>query len=276
MRILGLLLILTANLLQAEDVPGVVLPLPAHEPQQAPEAPPTPVPAPLEAGGTETSADRVKMEPKKGPETYDELTLRDGSVYEKCRVIRADPDALLVEHSRGMARLSLFELPVTVQEEWGFDPFKATEHFKAEAARQRGLRWRLFWERQEYESEQARQQDEERLLATAAREWIPVEATVLQRLEDGSLVARCQQVTFKKTKTKSTLGFEIDGPPKRTLVPFGNGPLILRVAVSSGAPPNTGSVWKGFVHPVSEGEMSYHTRGQSYQAPAHAAAPAKP
>ena len=276
MRNLGLVLFLTIGMGKADGGGGIALPLPLPQAVPQVEAEPSSAPPVSEVTTEKTAEERVEHEPKKGPDAYDKLTLRDGSVFEKCRVIRADPDALLVEHSRGMARLSLFELPASVQEEWGFDPFKATEYFKAETARQRELRWRMFWERQQYESEQAQQEDEQRLMATAAREWVPVEATVLKRLEGGSMVASCKRVTFKKTKTKSTLGFEIDGPPKRVLVPFGDGPIVLRIAVSADSGEKSGSVWKGYVHPISEGQISYRSRGQSFTAPAHAATPAEP
>lgn len=212
--------------------------------------------------------------PRKGPAAYDELVTRDGSVYRECRVVRAEPDALLVEHTEGMARLSFFDLPERVQGEWGFDPFKAMEHFKAEKERERTLRWRLFWERQQHESEQAREADEERLRRLAAREWVPVEARILGRTADGeSLVAICHRITFQPTKARSTLGSVIDGPPKRVLQAFAESPVVLRLAVATENPPLAGDKWKGYLEPQSDSTSTYRLQGQLHQAAVHAAVP---
>ncbi len=216
--------------------------------------------------------------PKQGPDHYEKLTTRDGGVYKDCQVIRADPAALLVKHTTGMARLSFFDLSEEVQAEWGFDPFLAMKVFKAENERERALRWRLFWERQQYESDQARQETEQRLRDTARREWIPVEATVLARIEDEDgpgFVAECWRVTFRKTKTRSTLGFEIDGPPKRVLMPLREGAVILRPAISSDPMPRVGGAWSGYVDPDSEGKGSYPYAGAAVPAATFSVIPAK-
>ncbi|MCB1230005.1 MAG: hypothetical protein KDN19_07060 [Verrucomicrobiae bacterium] len=207
-----------------------------------------------------------------GPRAYDSLTAKDGTVYQDCKVIRAEPSALLVRHRGGMARLSFFDLPESVQQEWGFDPFAAMEHYKAENERERALRWKLFWERQEYESEQARIAAEEKLRDTAEREWIPVEGVVISRIEGGAaIVARCSRVTFQKTKTKSTLGFEIDGPPKRVLVPFAEKAVILHIAVPADHLPPAGGKWRGYVDPIAEGGGSYRYRGSEIPADIYSA-----
>jgi hypothetical protein len=207
--------------------------------------------------------------------TYPELTLKDGRIYRDCRVVRVEPDALLVKHQGGMARLSLFELPEAIQKEHGFDPFAAMEHARAEMERQRELRWKLFWEKQEYESGQARIAEHEAIMREAAREWIPVEATIVQRLGDGVVLARCRRIAFETTKTKSTLGFIVDGPPKRVLVNFGESALALRFAVPVEKAPAVGAVWKGYVHPASEGTLDFKYRGVSQSAAAHLAVPVK-
>jgi len=269
----------------------------AGEPASAPAAdrPALPLPKPGSesgtAGGSGTAAKEKEVEShrggeaasapspagvtKKGPEHYDELTTRKGGTYRDCRVIRVEPDALLIEHTGGVARLSLFDLPAAVQEEWGFDPFRAMEYFKATAEKDRKLKWRLFWERQQYESAQARKEERKRLLAKAVKEWVPVEASISQRLEDGSVVANCQRITFEKTKMKSTLGFIVDGPPKRVLVPFSREAVVLRFVVPPAEPPAVGSKWKGYVAPVSDGKVTYGYHGVEISSPVHLAAAPK-
>ncbi len=238
----------------AEEASNPALPLPTP----AVEEPAVPAPPPL-----------------KGPESYGELVTRDGTLYRNCKVVRSEPDALLVEHAGGMARLSFFDLPEKVQGEWGFDPFKAMEHFKAEKERERALRWRLFWERQQYESEQARQADEARLREEAAREWVPVEARILGRSADGEgFVAVCQRITFQPTKTRSTLGSVIDGPPKRVLQPFSDRPVVLRVAVTLEIAPLAGDKWNAYVEPASDGVSTYRMEGRNHEASVHYAVPA--
>lgn len=236
------------------------------------------VTGPSPAARAETTVPTPPAAPAAGaekPVDYPELKLKNGKTYLDCRVVRIEPDALLVQHRGGMARLSLFEMPEAIQKAHGFDPFAAMEHARAEMDRQRELRWKLFWEKQEYESGQARVAEQEAILREAAREWVPVEATILRRLDDGVVLASCRRVAFEKTKTKSTLGFVIDGPPRRVLVDFGDGPLALRFAVPIGDTPASGSVWKGYVHPVSQGAMDFTLRGTRQSAAAHLAAPAK-
>lgn len=218
------------------------------------------------------------LEPTKGvkpPTSYAEIVLKDGRVFRSCEVIRSEPDALHVKHQGGVARLSFFDLPESIQREHGFDPVVAMRHARAEMDRQRDLKWKLFWERQNYESEQARQAEYEAIAREAAREWVPVEATILRRLGPDAVLASCRRITFEKTTTKSTLGFTVDGPPRRVLVDFGDGPLALRFAVPPGDVPAGGGVWKVFVHPVSDGEISFEVSGSTAKAGAHRVVPAK-
>ncbi|MCB1089589.1 MAG: hypothetical protein KDM63_21295, partial [Verrucomicrobiae bacterium] len=172
-------------------------------------------------------------------------------------------------------RVSLFDLPEEVQKEFGFDPFVAMDHAKATMESQREIRWKLFWERQQYESEQAKLAEQDAIQRAAEREWIPVEATVIQKLGADAVLARCERVTFEKTTTKSTLGFTIDGPPRRVLVKYGEAPLVLRFAVPLERFPSVGQVWKGYVNPVAIGEVEFKFRGVGQKSAAHQAAPAK-
>jgi hypothetical protein len=211
--------------------------------------------------------------PAKGAEpaavSYTELKTRDGKVFHDCKVVRTEPDALVVEHRGGVARLSLFDLPEAVQQAHGFDPFAAMEFYKARADWQQDLKWKLFWEKQAHEADQAKAADLEAMLRTAEAEWVPVEATVIQRLGDGAVLARCRRVVFERTRAKSTLGFDIEGPPRRKLVDFGDGAIVLRMV----APVEIGADWKGYVNPVSDGAHAFTYRGVPQSASAHRAAP---
>lgn len=240
---------------ETESVPPAkepALPLPGKTPPPGEPSDPPPAPqlAPL----------------KQGPDFYEKLTTKNGAEFFQCKVLRAVPSGLVVEHTKGVARLSFFDLPETVQKEWGFDPFAAMDHFKAEEERERQARWRMFWEKQQYESEQARLSDEERLRELAEREWIPIEATVISRADGGeTLVALCRRVVFEKTKKKSTLGFEIDGPLRRSLVLLKDDPLLLKMAIPGDESKVVGQTWKGYLDPVSKAEGSYVLRGGRFQ-----------
>lgn len=214
-------------------------------------------------------------ETKKGPSRYDKLSVKDGTVYRDCRVVKIEHDGLLVAHAGGMAKLSFFDLPESVQVEWGFDPFRAMAFYRENVEKERALRWRLFWERQHFESEQAKLEDSDRLWQKARREWVPVEAEVIQVVGEGRFLARCKRVTFQATKTKSTLGFIVDGPPKRVLVPLPGSPMILKLSVEGARTPSRGTTWRGFVHPSSEGKGSYRVKGAAGSASIHAASPAE-
>lgn len=238
------------------------------EPARAAEAPlPVligPVPPGLEpAGGV------------KPPTSYPEIVMKDGRVYRGCEVLRREPDALHVKHQSGVARLSFFDLPESIQREHGFDPVVAMRHARAEMDRQRDLKWKLFWERQNYESEQARVAEYEAIAREAAREWVPVEATILRRLGPDAVLASCRRITFEKTTTKSTLGFTVEGPPRRVLVDFGDGPIALRFAVPPGTVPGRGGVWQVYVYPVSDGESTFEVSGATAKAGTHRVVPAK-
>ena len=92
----------------------------------------------------------------------------------------------------------------------------------------------------------------------------------MRLLGDDAVLARCKRVVFEKTKAKSKLGFEIDGPPRRKLVDFAKSQVVLKLL----APGEVGTTWKGYVNPVSEGTHAFESGGVSQSAPAHRAATA--
>lgn len=265
--LLGLLLPMPGRA-QAKEAPGI------PETESAPALVAAPDEKPL-LPETSDSDSKGESDESMQPDRYEKLTLKDGTSFLDCRIIRAEPDGLLVEHSAGVAKLSFFDLSEAVQAEWGFDPFRAMDFYKASQETERAQRWRLFWERQQFESEQAKKRDQELLQEKAEREWIPVEAEVIRKVDEIRFLARCKRITFQPTKTRSKLGFEIDGPPKRVLIPFAKGPVILQLAVEGSKLPKPGETWKGFVHPNGAGQETYSVRGVPGSARTHLAAPAK-
>ncbi|MCP5539568.1 MAG: hypothetical protein H7A53_03980 [Akkermansiaceae bacterium] len=207
------------------------------------------------------------------PARFESLKTTKGKEYRDCVLVRAEPDALVIRHAGGMARVSFFELPKEIQDRFGFDPFEAIEAMNQLNRRNRETRWRMFWERQKHEAEQAELADARSLVATAESEWVPVEASVIQVFADGSFLASCQRVVFEPTKTKSKLGFEIDGPPRRKLVKFGSGRLVLRPELSA-EKPSLAKTWKGYLCPWPEGKRDVSYRGTRTEFPSHRAVPA--
>ena len=187
------------------------------------------------------------------PTRFESLRTDEGVEYLDCQVVRVEPDALVVRHRKGVARISFFDLPREIRETFHFDPFVAIEHYRQETERQREVRWQTFWEKQRHEAEAAEAEDRKKLIEEAYAEWIPVEAQVVRPVADGFL-ARCQRVTFEKTTKRSKLGFLVEGPPKRKLVEFAGGsPILLRLVRRPGEDlPKRNTTWKGYVAPVAE------------------------
>ena len=71
--------------------------------------------------------------PAADPESLGDLTLKDGRTLRKASVLRAEPDALRLEHATGVSRIPFEDLPDSIQRKFGFDPAKAAAHRKAAA-----------------------------------------------------------------------------------------------------------------------------------------------
>jgi hypothetical protein len=59
------------------------------------------------------------------------LTTKSGKVYEKARIMAADPDGIRIVHADGAAKVPFTEISEALQKEHGYDPAKAAE-FKIE------------------------------------------------------------------------------------------------------------------------------------------------
>ena len=66
-------------------------------------------------------------------ESLGDLSLKDGRTLRKAAVLRAEPDALRLEHTTGVSRIPFEDLPDSIQQKFGFDPAKAAAHRKAAA-----------------------------------------------------------------------------------------------------------------------------------------------
>ena len=127
-----------------------------------------------------TDTKREGSEKTSPPKAFEKLVSEDGTEYFDCKVVRVEPDALILHHRKGVARLSFFDLPRETREAFDFDPFAAIEHYRKENERQRQLRWQNFWEKQRYEAELAEKEANKKVIEEALSEWIPVEAKVTQ------------------------------------------------------------------------------------------------
>ena len=170
------------------------------------------------------------------------LVTKKGKVYYNWKVKRVETDALTIEHSKGIARVSFFELDEKMREEHGFDPVEALKKYKLDQKRKREEKWKRFWERQKFESVEEEKKERESLVKTAKTDWMPVEATVIRRDEKGAYV-RAKKIKFVPTTVKSTLGFDVEGPPRKTLVRMTPDVIFIQTTEFSGV------YWKGYLEP---------------------------
>ncbi|MDF1815203.1 MAG: hypothetical protein P1V20_23585 [Verrucomicrobiales bacterium] len=179
-----------------------------------------------------------------------EFTTKKGVTLTNCKVKRVETDALIVEHDDGIAKVSFFDVSKELQDKHGFDPVAAMDKYRRDLKVQRDLKWKRFWEGQEHESKMAAREQREKFLKTAKETWIPIEADIQQVKSGGAYVA-ASRITFVPTKTKSALGFEIDGPPRKKLVPFQ--PRVIFIE----APGITGKKWLGYLEPTAHGTTNH-------------------
>lgn len=187
---------------------------------------------------------------------YPELRTSEGKVYTDCKVKKVEVDALIFEHREGMARVSFFDLDESIRDEYDFDPVAAMEKYKRDKAVQRELKWKRFWEKQKAESDRAERMAQAEFLKVVKTTWMPIEASVLGR-QSGGLFVRAKRIKFVPTKTRSTLGFEIDGPPRKTLVPVGGGVIFIDSTEVSG------ERWLGYLEPQPNGTVAHPEFPQS-------------
>jgi hypothetical protein len=179
---------------------------------------------------------------------YPELVTKKGEIFRKVTVLRVDPDALLVRHEGGMARVSLFDLGPEVRARYDFDPVEALKRYQADLAVQREQRQTAVLEAEKRRAAAIRVEAAREQFEVAKVEWAPVEAEVLAIREEGALL-RASRIVLVPTQVRSTLGFLNPGPPKRVLEPFSGRPVLL---LDRPAALKRGDQWKGYLNPLAE------------------------
>lgn len=195
---------------------------------------------------------------------YPVLKTEKGEVYRNCFVKKVDPDGLVLQHSEGVAHVSFFELSADIQEKYDFDPVAALQEYKTRIAQQRETRKELLIEAEKFKAAEARADAVRKLYQVAKVDWIPAEGRIVAIREDGIFV-RAQQVVMVPTTVISTLGFENEGPPKRTLQNFGDGLTYLRIEDHEPRIDTwkRGSKWKGYIEPVTLEKTTFVSSDES-------------
>ncbi len=176
-------------------------------------------------------------------DTYPEIITKKGAKYTACAVKRVEADALTITHSKGVARISFFDLDESWHRKYDFDPVAALQKYKVDKQQQRDLRWKQFWAKQKVEASRAQAHEKAEFKKKVLAEWIPVEAAVLGRNEKG-IFAEALQIRMVPTTVKSSLGIERPGPPRKTLVPLTDGVIFIETTEVSGA-----NRWLGYLEP---------------------------
>lgn len=162
--------------------------------------------------------------------------------------MRVEPDALVVRHAGGMARVSLFDLGPELQARYDFDPVIALKQYEADLAIQREKEKTAVLETEKRRAAAIRAEAAREQLELAKNEWVPVEAEVLAIRDEGALL-RASRIVLVPTQVRSTLGFLNPGPPKRVLEPFSGRAVLL---IDPPAELKPGDRWKGYLNPLAE------------------------
>ncbi|MBN1863818.1 MAG: hypothetical protein JW808_02835 [Victivallales bacterium] len=84
------------------------------------------------------------------------LTLADGTVFKNPYVISHDPAALEIGHDNGIQRVPFTELPLELQQKYGYSPEKAQKFEEEQAVRREELK-----KKQAVEAQEKQKQDEQ-------------------------------------------------------------------------------------------------------------------
>ena len=136
---------------------------------------------------------------------FEKLETIDNKVYEQVTVRKIEPDSLLIEHRIGIARISLFDLPIKIQEQYEFDPDEAIEHYKQREAEQRALRKEMLLKRVEHQAAEEAKTREKNLERLAKAQWIPVRAKIVA-IKGNNALAHVDRVVIVPTRTKTVFG----------------------------------------------------------------------
>ncbi|MEC5126342.1 hypothetical protein VSU19_06245 [Verrucomicrobiales bacterium BCK34] len=173
----------------------------------------------------------------------------DQRSFEACKLVRAEPDALLIRHSKGIARLPFALLNSSLKEAFNYDPDAAYEAAYAHYKKEQQLR---KWKFREEETVRAMRKMEV-ISETIKSTWIPVETTVIRSTEKGIYVAPME------IGSNDSSG--------RILRPFRDRLLFLPEN-SLGLQP--GSLWMGYICPRPD-DTVLDLNGEMFTVPFHQA-----
>ncbi len=127
-----------------------------------------------------------------------ELTI-GSKTYTGVSLTSTDPDGISIAHSGGVAKIPFEKLPPDLQTKFGFDPQKAADFRKQEAARQHALATRQAQEVAEAKADTAKKQElEKRIKNEAVEKYIEV----VQVLPDGVLADPLESVNESSELTR--------------------------------------------------------------------------
>lgn len=188
------------------------------------------------------------------PDQFEVLTTVDGKKYYDCTVKRVEVDGLFIEHRDGIGKVSFFDLDESIQNQFEFDPIAGIKKYQENLKVKRELKWQRFWTEEKEEAEAAARAEREQFLAIVKDTWVPVEARMVRRSEKGAFV-RASQIVWEPTKTRSKLGFEVDGPPRKKLVRINPGVIFIETEdIQTG-------LWTGYIEPDPIGYTTQSGKG---------------
>lgn len=201
---------------------------------------------------------------------FAELRTIDGKTFQNVYVKRIEPSALVILHSEGVARVSLFDLPTRLQLKYDFDPIAAMKAEVKNAAEESERRRSQMRDQMTQVAALEKARAESDLIQLAKSDWIPVEADVV-KVANGSVIIRPKRVSLVPTRILSTLGLPREGPPRRVLEPFTPEFIVLDEEIPSNSPGGVlepGSRWKGYLNPLPD-RIQRLPEGEANQLPVH-------
>jgi hypothetical protein len=85
----------------------------------------------------------------------EDLRARDGTVYHRAKVVQIDPDGLIVEYDKGIAKIDFQKLSPEMQRQFGFDKRKA-DAYRAQETQVVQENQRIVKEHEQHELERIR------------------------------------------------------------------------------------------------------------------------
>jgi len=134
-----------------------------------------------------TSVPPVNVETEK-PDRITITTL-SGTVYERCKITRIEPDGISVMYAKGIAKIPFTDLPEEYQKEHGYDPERAEEYSHAAARSRADAR-----QRQQELAQRAQQRAEyeaahKEAMNSIKKSAVELTGRVSQITENGALIA---------------------------------------------------------------------------------------